>query len=115
MPPCMKGLVAAMEGGVASHNAMFILATFLANLGLSTDDLVKVFAKSPKFDEEKTRYQLGFLTGESGGTEYTCPTCATIKSHGLCKAECQVKHPLQHYRRNAKRKPQAKPPAKKAK
>ena len=105
LPPCIKGMVAAMEAGLASHNAMFILATFLANLGLTLDDIVSVFSKSPKFDEEKTRYQLGFISGARSGTEYTCPACVTIKSHGLCKAECKVKHPLQYYRQKAKLKP----------
>jgi DNA primase large subunit len=105
MPPCMNGMAAALETGLASHNAMFILATFLANLGLKKEDILKVYSKSPKYDEEKTLYQLEFLLGEKGGTEYTCPTCATIKSHGLCKAECEVKHPLQYYRRHAKNRP----------
>ncbi len=105
VPPCMKGIVAAMEAGAASHNAMFILATFLANLGLPQAEMLKVFSKSPKYDEEKTVYQLGFITGERGGTEYTCPTCETIRGHGLCKADCQVKHPLQYYRMKARTKP----------
>ncbi|MFH0861611.1 MAG: hypothetical protein V1875_01140 [Candidatus Altiarchaeota archaeon] len=112
VPPCMNGMVAAMEAGVASHNAMFILATFLANLGLGKEDILKVYSRSPKYDEEKTLYQLEFLLGEKSGTEYTCPTCATIKSHGLCKADCEVKHPLQHYRRHATKRP--KNPVKKA-
>jgi DNA primase large subunit len=105
MPPCMKAMISAMEAGVASHNAMFILATFLANLGLKKADILKVYSKSPKYDEEKTLYQLEFLMGEKGATEYTCPACATIKSHGLCKADCDVKHPLQYYRRHARKKP----------
>jgi DNA primase large subunit len=107
LPPCMKAMTAALEAGVSSHSAMFNLATFLANLGLKTDDIVKVYSKSPKFDEEKTRYQLEFLTGGRGGTEYTCPACATIKSQGLCKNECEVKHPLQHYRRHSRKRPKA--------
>jgi len=108
VPPCMKGIVAAMEAGAASHNAMFILATFLANLGLPQEEMLKVFSRSPKYDEEKTTYQLGFITGERGGTEYTCPTCETIKGHGLCKADCPVKHPLQYYRMKARTKPKVK-------
>ncbi|MFH1054476.1 MAG: hypothetical protein V1744_00110 [Candidatus Altiarchaeota archaeon] len=105
LPSCIKSITAAMENGIASHNGMFILATFLANLGLKKEDINAVFARSPKYDEEKTLYQLGFIRGERGVTEYTCPTCATIKSHGLCKAECNVKHPLQYYRQHARRKP----------
>jgi DNA primase large subunit len=105
VPPCMRAMMSALAAGIASHNSMFNLATFLANLGLKKDDILKVFSRSPKYDEEKTLYQLEFLMGEKGGTEYTCPTCSTIKSHGLCKAECEVKHPLQYYRYHAKNKP----------
>ncbi len=106
MPPCVTAIISALEIGVASHNSMFILATFLANLGLSTEDILSIFSRSPKYDAEKTAYQLRFITGERGATQYTCPTCVTIRSQGLCKAECGVRHPLQHYRRNAKNKPQ---------
>jgi DNA primase large subunit len=105
VPPCMSGMISALQSGIASHSSMFILATFLANLGLRKEDILRVFSRSPKYDEEKTLYQLEFITGEKGGTEYTCPTCATIKTHGLCKADCPVKHPLQYYRHHAKVKP----------
>ena len=105
LPPCINAMTSALEAGLASHQTMFILATFLNNLGLKKDDMLAVFSKSPKYDEEKTLYQLEFLTGEKGGTTYTCPTCATIKSYGLCKSDCQVKHPLQYYRQHARRRP----------
>jgi DNA primase large subunit len=104
----MNAITGAMESGIASHAGMFILATFLANLGLTRDGILSVYSRSPKYDEEKTLYQLGFITGERGGTEYTCPTCATIKSQGLCRADCPVKHPLQYYRRHAKKQPRRK-------
>jgi DNA primase large subunit len=105
VPPCMKAMIAALEAGIASHNSMFILASFLTNLGLRKEETLKVFSRSPKYDEEKTLYQLDFITGERGATEYTCPACATIKSHGLCKADCPVKHPLQFYRQHARHRP----------
>ncbi len=103
LPPCISAMIVSLESGNASHNGMFIIATFFTNLGLKVDDVVRIFSKSPKFSEEKKRYQLEFLSGEKGGTKYTCPTCAKIKSYGLCVAECEVKHPLQFYRRKAKR------------
>ena len=67
--------------------------------------MLAIFSRSAKYDEEKTLYQLSFITGERGGTQYTCPTCQNIKSQGLCKADCPVKHPLQYYRNHARRKP----------
>ncbi|MBU0763117.1 MAG: hypothetical protein KKD39_08845 [Candidatus Altiarchaeota archaeon] len=104
LPPCMTNMISALEDGIASHNGMFILATFLSNLGLEEEKVLTIFSKSPKYDEEKARYQLRYITGDATGTKYTCPTCATIKSSGLCRWDCKVKHPLQYYRRHSKSK-----------
>jgi len=98
VPPCVSAMVSGLEAGNASHNTMFILGTFFVGLGLPVDEVVKIFSRFPRFDEEKTRYQLEFLAGEKSTTKYSCPTCAKIKSYGLCKGECGVKHPLQYYR-----------------
>lgn len=98
LPPCIKGMLASLESGNASHNEMFILGTFFLGLGLNVNDVMKIFSRHPNFSEEKTRYQLEFMAGEKGTTKYSCPSCAKIKSYGLCKAECEVKHPLQYYR-----------------
>ncbi len=103
LPPCMKAMISAMEMGHASHQSMFMLATFLSNLGLTEQQILGVYSKSPKFDAEKASYQLKYITGEVRGTEYICPACPTIKSQGLCTSQCDVKHPLQYYRRRAKK------------
>jgi DNA primase large subunit len=98
LPPCIKFMLASLESGTTSHNEMFILGTFFIGLGLNVDDVVRVFSRHPSFNEEKTRYQLAFLSGEKGTTKYSCPSCVKVKSYGLCKAECGVKHPLNYYK-----------------
>ena len=102
IPPCISEMLNSLEAGEISHNGMFILGTFFIGLGLKVDDVVRIFSVYPKFNEEKSRYQIGFLAGDRGGTRYSCPTCAKIKSYGLCVSECGVKHPLQYYRDNIK-------------
>lgn len=105
LPPCIDHVIGLLEVGEASHNTMFILGTFLLNLGLPEDQILDVFRAMPTFDEDKARYQLSVLAGGRGGTEYTCPGCASIKSYGLCVADCQgIKHPLQLYRQRAREK-----------
>jgi DNA primase large subunit len=94
IPPCVKAMLASLEAGIISHNERFILATYFIGRGLDLEGLVKVFSRFPNFNEEKTRYQLAFLIGEKSATKYSCPTCAKVKSYGLCKAECGIKHPL---------------------
>jgi len=98
VPPCISFMLSGLAAGNASHNSMFILGTFFVGLGLPVDEVVKIFSSFPRFDEEKTRYQLEFLSGEKSTTKYSCPTCAKIKSYGFCKRDCRVKHPLQYYR-----------------
>jgi len=102
IPPCISEMLNSLEAGEISHNRMFILGTFFIGLGLRVDDVVRIFSVSPKFNEERSRYQIEFLAGEKGRTRYSCPTCAKIKSYGLCISECGVKHPLQYYRDNIK-------------
>ncbi len=94
IPPCIKSMLASLESANVSHNERFIIATFFIGAGLNMDGLLKVFSRFPNYNEEKTRYQLEFLTGEKGATKYSCPSCAKIKSYGLCKAECAINHPL---------------------
>ncbi len=98
IPPCISAMLSGLEAGNASHNSMFILGTFFIGLGLPVNEVVRIFSRFPRFDEEKTRYQLEFLAGGKSTTRYSCPTCAKIKSYGLCVRDCGVKHPLQYYR-----------------
>lgn len=98
LPPCIRSMLASLDSGNVSHNERFILATFFFGAGLDIEEVLKIFSRYPQYNEEKTRYQLTFLTGERGATKYICPSCAKIKSYGLCKAECGIRHPL-NYRR----------------
>jgi DNA primase large subunit len=100
VPPCLKAMMASLVNGSVSHNERFIIATFYIGAGLNIDGLSKVFSRFPDYNQEKTRYQLEFLTGEKGATKYSCPSCAKIRSYGLCKGECDVKHPLSYYLKN---------------
>jgi DNA primase large subunit len=101
LPPCIKSMISGIEAGITSHNERFILATFLFGAGLDLDGVVKVFSRYPNFNEEKTRYQLQFLAGEKSATKYSCPSCPKIKTYGLCKKDCNTKHPLNYYQKNA--------------
>jgi DNA primase large subunit len=102
LPKCMTHIMSMLQAGMANHNSRFILATFLIGLGLKEEEIAKIFSKSPNFDEEKTRYQIQFLAGQKSNTKYTCPACITIKSYGLCKTDCKVKHPQQYYRNKSR-------------
>lgn len=98
-PPCISQILISLESGEISHHAMFLLGTFLIGIGLKIDDIVRIFSRFPKFNEEKTRYQIKFLSGETGGTRYSCPSCAKIKSYGICTSDCGVTHPINFYKK----------------
>jgi len=108
LPPCIKAMYTALRGGRhLPHIARFTLASFLLNIGLTVDDVVKLFVSIPDADERITRYQVEHIAGMRGSmTRYTSPSCSTLKTHGLCIEDelCRgVKHPLIRYRRNMRR------------
>jgi len=107
-PPCVSKLLEEAEQGKnLSHMARFTLATFLISIGKRPEELLNVFRKMPDFDEGKTLYHLRHIAGELGSrTRYTPPSCATLRTFGLCVANdslCQkVKHPLTYYSKKLK-------------
>ncbi len=107
-PPCIRSLLAKLESGEnLSHFARFLLASFLINIGLSLDDIIRLFSRSPDFDERITRYQLGHIAGERGGKRYLTPSCTKIMSMGLCVKDescddLKIKNPIAYIHRRRK-------------
>ncbi len=106
-PPCINHLIGMAQAGEnIPHLGRFALTAFLHHIGLSSDDILALYAASPDFDQGKTKYQVDHITGQTSGTEYTPPECATMKSYGICfepDSLCNhpkgyVKHPLSYYR-----------------
>jgi DNA primase large subunit len=101
-PPCLQALVSAITAGTnLPHAGRFALTAFLHNIGMNPVQIVEIFARAPDFDPEKTRYQVEHISGR-GGTEYTAPSCATLRTTGFCvkkDSTCErVNHPLSYYR-----------------
>ncbi len=105
-PPCMKAIISAVTDGTnIPHTARFSLTAFMHVIGMDIHQIVEVYTRAPDFDVEKTMYQVEHISGR-GGTEYTPPTCATLKTYGLCVNRDQycknVSHPLSYYRQKKK-------------
>ncbi len=106
LPPCINHIMDMSRRGLnLPHSARFAMVTFLNALGMSYDDIIRVFAESPDFDESKSEYQIKHITGELSGTDgYTPPECSTMKTNGLCfnpDTICEqewMTHPLKYYR-----------------
>lgn len=106
LPPCIKHILQMSRQGMnLPHSARFALVTFLHALGLTYDEIIRVFSESPDFDESKSEYQIKHITGENrGGDGYTPPECNTMRTNGICfnpDGLCQqewLNHPLSYYR-----------------
>jgi len=108
-PPCMRLIYQGiMRGENVSHFANFALASFLTNIGMSLDDILKIFAHRPDFDQRIARYQIEHIAGLRGSrTRYTTPSCDTMRTNGLCVEDGKlcggVKNPLVYFRRRLRR------------
>ncbi|MEM1578735.1 MAG: DNA primase regulatory subunit PriL [Archaeoglobaceae archaeon] len=100
LPPCMLEILSELHRGMnVPHTARFALTSFLLNIGMDVEDIIRLFKAAPDFDEEKSRYQVEHIAGMKGkGAEYVSPSCDTMKSYHNCVANCNVKHPLIFYR-----------------
>ncbi|MFP4174254.1 MAG: DNA primase regulatory subunit PriL [Halobacteriales archaeon] len=103
-PPCMETLLAEVrEGKHLEHHSRFAITSFLTNIGMDTDEIIETYEVNPGFGEEMTRYQTDHIRGDTGPTEYTCPSCSTMVTYGDCRNKdelCEtISHPLGYYRR----------------
>lgn len=105
-PPCMLEIISEIQRGMnVPHTARFAVTSFLLNIGMSVDEILKLFKSAPDFDEEKSRYQIEHIAGIRGrATKYSAPSCDTMKTYQNCVANCNVSHPLIFYRECKKRK-----------
>ena len=101
-PPCMQVLLDQVQKGEhLEHHSRFAIATFLAGIGMTTDEIVELFQVNPGFGEDATRYQVDHIRGEISPTEYSTPSCATMQSYGDCINPddlCDtISHPMAYY------------------
>ena len=101
-PPCMTALLDQIQKGEhLAHHSRFAITSFLASIGMSTDEIVELYEVNPGFGEEMTRYQTDHIRGETSPTEYSPPACATMQSYGDCVNMddlCEeISHPLGYY------------------
>ncbi|MDD1705582.1 MAG: DNA primase large subunit PriL, partial [Methanoregulaceae archaeon] len=106
-PPCMHVLIKALTGGTnIPHSGRFALTAFLHNIGMDAAQIIELYCRAPDFDLSKTQYQVEHISGRSG-TEYTAPSCAAMRTYGLCVRSdsiCEkVNHPLNYYRAKKRR------------
>ncbi len=105
-PPCIKKMLAEVARGAnLAHSARFALVSFLLQINMTVEEVIRLFCTSPDFDEERTRYQVEHIAGATG-TQYKPPSCATMTTYGNCPGEdelCRrIRHPLSYYERSVR-------------
>jgi DNA primase large subunit len=102
-PPCIRSILKRLEAGEnLPHSARFLLATFMVNIGMPTDDVIALFSRSPDFNERVTRYQVEHIAGLRGGKRYSVPACPKLVAQGLCARDdtCDdIRNPISYLRR----------------
>jgi DNA primase large subunit len=103
VPPCMYNLLAQIQSHEnVPHMGRFAIVSFLHHIGMSNEEIYRVFGDVPDFAADVTKYQIEHITGTSSATEYTPPECSTMKSYGLCPGPdricLRIRHPLSYYR-----------------
>jgi len=104
LPPCMKDILVAIQRGEnVPHMGRFALVSFLNSLQLTTSEILNIFSNTPDFQEDRTRYQVEHITGESSSTSYKSPGCDKMRTYGICPSDkmdalCrEIRHPLGYY------------------
>jgi DNA primase large subunit len=110
LAPCMRQILGMSQAGEnLPHHARFALVTFLNAIGMSPDEIFKVFTSSPDFKEDLVKYQIEHITGSSSMTSYRVPNCDTMKSGGICfnpDGLCEkewMNNPLYYYKIKGKK------------
>jgi DNA primase large subunit len=108
MPPCMKALLSYLSTGKhVSHIARFAVTSFLSNIGVTDEEIIRMFRSQSDFSDRIARYQVEHISGSRGGKKkYTPPSCKTMKTHSICINPDQlcttIAHPLSYYRKKAR-------------
>lgn len=104
LPPCLTDIFSAIQAGEnVPHMGRFALVSFLHTLKLNTNEILRLFSTAPDYEEDKTRYQVEHITGDSSSTQYKSPACDKMRTYGLCPVDkmddiCRrIRHPLTYY------------------
>lgn len=108
MPPCMKALLSNLSTGKhIPHIGRFAMTSFLSNIGVTDEEIIRMFRSQSDFSDRIARYQVEHISGSRGGKKkYTPPSCKTMKTHSICINPDQlcatIAHPLSYYRKKAR-------------
>jgi len=102
-PPCIQHVIDMIQRHEnPSHTGRFAMVAFLNEIGMTEEEITKIFQTVRDFDMSQTVYQIEHISGKQGTPAYKCPACDTMRTNGMCLGKdnslCKkVKHPLGYY------------------
>lgn len=79
-PPCISTIMDAFGNRPIKHFERFLLASFLLTKQVDMNEIIEIFARDVKFNEEITRDQLEQMSKR----DYKPPSCDKISMHDCC-------------------------------
>ena len=91
--PCMESIIGELESGnKVNHLKNWSLAVFLIKRGWDDEKIIAIYSKLPTFNEKLVRYQIEHIRNKN----YSMPSCAHLRTQGICVAECNINNPLSY-------------------
>ncbi|MCC7570074.1 hypothetical protein KO465_01870 [Candidatus Micrarchaeota archaeon] len=93
MAPCMQEIIDKLNKGEnVPHMARWTIAVYLNKAGWSEDALISLFSRTPNFEPKLTTYHINYMIEKN----YSVPSCESLKSQGICVADCRIKSPVSY-------------------
>ncbi len=90
-PPCIEAILDMMRKHEnVAHTGRWLLAVYLINRGVGNEDMLKVFANAPDYNEKIALYQIEHARKRG----YKMPNCSSVVGYGYCVADCRITNPI---------------------
>ncbi len=80
------------------HTGRWLLAVYLINRGMGTEDMLKIFSNAPDYNEKIAAYQIEHARKRG----YKMPNCSSVIGYGYCVADCRITNPLNWRKKTGK-------------
>ncbi|MBU0585976.1 hypothetical protein KJ780_00535, partial [Candidatus Micrarchaeota archaeon] len=95
-PPCIEALLEMFRKHEnIGHTGRWLLAVYLINKGMKTQDMLAIFSNAPDYNERIATYQIEHARKRG----YKMPKCSSLVGYGYCVANCGIKNPMGWKRR----------------
>lgn len=90
-PPCIESILEMIKKHEnVGHTGRWLLAVYLINKGMSTEQILSIFSNAPDYNEKIATYQIEHAKKR----EYKMPNCSSLISYGYCIAQCKITNPM---------------------